>query len=122
MGSGVERITAILNAASGPIAAIVVPRHFARKLIDELYPESPCQLETGIVGVDIANTVAHLKSERERSRYDWLINCGGYVGRILGRPMIVANDVVICSLSKADLIDNADRLGVSQENLDEIFK
>jgi hypothetical protein len=73
------------------VAAVLVPRRLAVAIVDEMYPES----------VDLA-----------RDKYLKLVSQGGYIGTLMSVPMVVADDVVVCSLTEQELVDSAGRLGV----------
>ena len=108
----IKRILDIARASS-EVAAVLVPRHFAYRLVDSLYPRRAIGRGSGIAGIDMANRLAYDKRENERSRYIKLVDDGGYIGMIYDCPMIVADDVVICPLSREDLPEAAERLGFS---------
>jgi len=113
MADGVKVILRILEAANGKqdVAALLVPRHFAYRLIDELYPVRMVRLDL------YADRSICDKREEERARYRKLVSDGGYVGKIFNYPMVVADDVVICSLTKDDLVLSAKRLGIDVEEV-----
>jgi hypothetical protein len=80
------------------IAAILMPRFIAVKIAEEIFQDK----------------------SSEHISYIKLVNSGGYIGKLLSTPIIVASDVVICSLSQADLTLSASRLGVKEADLIEI--
>lgn len=84
-------------------AAVVVPRKVAVVLADEMY-------QSINDGFDIA-------VDRARERYMRLVEQGGYIGTIMSMPMVVADDVVICSLTQQELQESASRLGVDMAEL-----
>jgi len=109
----VQRIAATLNAAQREgkeVAAVVVPRGFARDLLDELYPRNIVKQATGVPAFDEIDLLSFNRREGERERYRQLIDDGGYVGHIFGRPMVVADDVVLCTLTEDEVHDCAGRL------------
>jgi len=85
------------------IAAVLVPTHIAMGLVDEMYPLS--------TDCDVART------NEARQRYLQLVQLGGYIGRVSETPMVVARDVVICSLNDQDLTCAATRLGINMQEL-----
>lgn len=110
--SGVEKILEVISSSRRlkDVAAVLVPQHFAFSLVDELYP-----IETPPRALDEMETDEfvrryHLR-EIERTRYRRYVTEGGYVGTILGQPMIIAKDVVLCALSADEVCDLADRFG-----------
>lgn len=87
-------------------AAVVVPRKIAFVLAEEMYPESDTLID-----------IADAAMDRARSKYFDLVTKGGYIGTLLNMPMVVADDVVICSLSEQELHESAARLGVDLAEL-----
>jgi serine kinase of HPr protein (carbohydrate metabolism regulator) len=55
--------------------------------------------------------------DRAREKYIDLVSKGGYIGTLLNMPMVVADDVVICSLNEQELRESAPRLGVDLAEL-----
>jgi len=84
-------------------AAVVVPRKIAVVLADEMY-------QPMYDGFD--NVI-----DRARAKYMQLVEQGGYIGTIMQMPMVVADDVVICSLTEQELRESASRLGVDMAEL-----
>jgi len=84
-------------------AAVVVPRKIAVVLADEMY--QPIHDDLDIV------------VDRARAKYMKLVARGGYIGTIMSMPMVVADDVVICSLTHQELQESASRLGVDMAEL-----
>ena len=80
-------------------------------LVDEMYPQ-PVRHGLGIVddALDIA-------VDRARDKYLKLVSQGGYIGTLMSIPMVVADDVVVCSLSEQELVDSAGRLGVDMREV-----
>lgn len=120
--SSLSRIANVLQAASGrgdKTVAVMVPRYFAYRLIDELYPQLREVPDGGIEAFDVIHHGNRLRRDAERDRYRSLIEVGGYVGKIYDFPMVVADDVLICALSDRDLVDCARRIGFS---VDEVLR
>ena len=86
-------------------AAVVVPRKIAFALVEEVYPD------------DDACDLFCTTTERARAKYIDLVSKGGYIGTLMRMPMIVADDVVICSLNEQELRESAPRLGVDLAEL-----
>jgi hypothetical protein len=89
-------------------AAVLVPKRLALSIVDEMCQEPDQPLVDDVLGA---------VADRIREKYLRLVSEGGYIGQVYSVPMIVADDVVVCSLSKQELTEVAGRLGVS---LDEI--
>jgi hypothetical protein len=104
---GLKRITDVISRkrlqGSKP-AAVVVPRQLAVTIVDDMFPPSI---------VDFMD----LAVERGREKYLHLVSQGGYIGTVLGVPMVVADDVVVCALNEQELVDSAARLGVNLTEL-----
>ena len=92
-------------------AAVLVPRRLAVSLVDEMYPPPASH------GIDVIDDAMAVAVDRARDKYLRLVSQGGYIGTIMSVPMVVAEDVVVCSLTKQELADSAGRLGVDMSEL-----
>lgn len=121
MSLGIKKVVSCINAARSAkdVAAILVPRHFARSLVDELYPSEVALQATGVSFIDEVRFSEHERREEDRRKYHELVDAGGYVGKIFGYPMVVADDVVLCALSEEETVSLAEQLGYS---LGEVLK
>lgn len=108
---GLKMITDAISRKRNP-AAVLVPRRLAIALVDEMYPEP---VRHGLGVVDDALDVA---VDRARDKYIRLVSQGGYIGMLMSVPMVVADDVVVCSLTEQELADSARRLGVDMREVD----
>jgi hypothetical protein len=108
---GLKRIADTISRKRD-IAAVLVPRRMALALVDEMYPNSTRSDFDGVVG-----EAFDLVVDKARSKYIRLVSAGGYIGTVMSVPMIVADDVVICSLTEEELVDSAHRLGVDMSEL-----
>jgi hypothetical protein len=106
--NGLKRISDTISRKRD-IAAVLVPRRVALELVDEMYPHSSLD---GMAG-DALDIVV----DRARDKYIKLVTQGGYIGTVLSVPMVVADDVVVCSLTEQELIDSAGRRGVDMGEL-----
>jgi hypothetical protein len=106
--NGLKRISDAISRRPG-IAAVLVPRRVALELVDEMYPHSSLD---GMAG-DALDIVV----DRARDKYIRLVAQGGYIGTVMSVPMVVADDVVVCSLTEQELVDSAGRLGVDMSEL-----
>jgi hypothetical protein len=96
------------------VAAVLVPRRMALALVDEMYPHLTRPDLDGML-----NYALDLVVDRARDQYIQLVTQGGYIGTVMSVPMVVADDVVICSLTEQELVDSAGRLGV---NMSEVYR
>lgn len=96
------------------VAAVLVPRRVALALVDEMYPHLTRPDLDGML-----NHALDLVVGRARDQYIQLVTQGGYIGTVMSVPMVVADDVVVCSLTEQELVDSAVRLGV---NMREIYR
>lgn len=87
-------------------AAVLVPRRLAVALVDEMYPQPARH------GLEIVDDALDIAVDRARDKYLKLVSQGGYIGTLMSVPMVVADDVVVCSLTEQELVDSAGRLGV----------
>ena len=111
MQAEIQRIVSILCTRAN-VVAVLVPVIAARKLVDELYPEVEEMAATGVDMIDTARQVRISRRREERAKYMSVVEVGGFVGRIFGRPMIVAEDVVLCGLTREELEEVAGRFGL----------
>lgn len=88
-------------------AAVLVPKRLALSIVDEMCEGKPSP-------EDVLDAV----TDRVKDKYRRMVSEGGYIGRVYSVPMIVADDVVVCPLSKQELVECAGRLGVSLEEID----
>lgn len=86
--------------------AVLVPRRVAVALLDEVYPFPSRDDDSN------AFKVVDFAVERARDKYLKLVSKGGYIGTIMSIPMVVADDVVVCSLTEQELIDLSASLNV----------
>ena len=119
MSEGLKRIIEIISLRSKEVdvVAVLVPSFTARRLVDELYPLQELQGVTGIPLIDEARRTREDSQLAERDRYTALIDVGGHVGYVFGKPMIVSDDVVLCAVSDSELRDVAPRLGVDVDEV-----
>jgi len=87
-------------------AAVLVPRRLAVALVDEMYPQPARH------GLEVVDDALDIAVDRARDKYLKLVSQGGYIGTLMSVPMVVADDVVVCSLTEQELVDSAGRLGV----------
>lgn len=106
MKNALQRISDAISRKQD-VAAVVVPRCLALAILDDLYPQAGHREADGM-DADV---------EKARNRYLRLVTEGGYVGMIMSVPMIVADDVVVCSLTEQELVESARRLGVDMAEL-----
>lgn len=113
MSAGLKKVVECLHSAkrAKEVAAVLVPRHFARSLVDELYPAESVLEATGVSFIDDTRMSQYQKLEEDRKRYHRLVDGTGFIGTIFGCPMVVADDVVLCALSKDEVVDVSRRLG-----------
>jgi hypothetical protein len=109
---GLKRIADVISRKRD-VAAVLVPRRMALALVDEMYPD---QCNPGLDG--IAGDAFDLVIDKARSKYIRLVTAGGYIGTVMSVPMVVADDVIVCSLTEQELADSAGRLGVDMMELD----
>jgi hypothetical protein len=102
---GLKMIADAISRKRNP-AAVLVPRRLAIALADEMYPPPARH------GLDIVDDALDVAMERARDKYIRLVSQGGYIGMLMSVPMVVADDVVVCSLTEQELTDSAGRLGV----------
>jgi hypothetical protein len=93
------------------IAAVLVPRRIAVAIVDEMYPQPARH------GLEVVDDALDIAVDRARDKYLKLVSQGGYIGMLMSVPMVVADDVVICSLTEQELADSASRLGVDMREL-----
>ena len=86
--------------------AVLVPRKIAILIADEMY-----------ISFDNEDDVLFLSTERAKRRYISLVEKGGYIGTVMSVPMVVADDVVICSVDEQELRASASRLGVGVSDI-----
>lgn len=94
------------------IAAILVPKQVALALVDEMYPSPPRH------NLDMVDEALDLAVDKAREKYIKVVSKGGYIGTLMSVPVVVADDVIICPLSKQELRDCAGRFGVNLAELD----
>lgn len=92
-------------------AAVLVPRRVAVAIVDEMYPQPARH------GLNVVDDALDIAVDRARDKYLTLVSQGGYIGTLMSVPMVVADDVVVCSLTEQELTDSAGRLGVDMGEL-----
>jgi len=108
MGRGVQRIVDVLRVAKSTkeVAAVVVPRSFAKRLGEELYPLR--EMRTwDIPAMDRVNELEAARVRKDRDAWEGYIRSGGYIGTVFDVPFFVLEDVVICALSREELEEYA---------------
>ena len=111
ISNGLKRISDVISRKRD-VAAVLVPRRVALQLVDEMYPHSSHSSIDGVAG-DALDIVV----DRAREKYIQLVSQGGYIGTVMSVPMVIADDVVVCSLTEQELVDSAVRLGVDMSEL-----
>lgn len=130
---GTERMTTIITTAmkKKDVAVVLVPKPFARALVDELYP-TRVRRAWGFPAMDSVQNEIVAREMEERERYLELVEQGGYVGTFLNVPMFVTDNTVILALSDEELerhakehgydIDGASWRRTREESNDEISR
>lgn len=111
ISNGLKRISDVISRKRD-VAAVLVPRRVALQLVDEMYPHSSHSNVDEVVA-DALDIVV----DRARAKYIQLVSQGGYIGTVMSVPMVIADDVVVCSLTEQELVDSAGRLGVDMNEL-----